>query len=112
MGICWWCHWGWPVEIRDIYESAVEKLDGFEDPLHWGPSHIVWEDENFDCAQYCLDNFEKNKRDYSDEQLSVVRESLELLLALPDEFKNEPEGYDEDSKPEDFPPPANWKMVR
>jgi len=104
MGICWYCYWGWPKAIKDIYDKAIEKLDGDENPLHFGPSHIVWEDENFDSAQWCLDNFDKHSDNLSDEDKAVVRWSLEQLL-LPDNVINsEPEDYD-DEHPENYPPP-------
>ena len=51
----------------------------------------------------------KYKRDYTDDKLRVVRESLERLIAVPDEYKQEPIGFDDDSDPADFPPPEHWK---
>ena len=48
---------------------------------------------------------------YSESELEVVRKSLIELVALPDKFKHEPPDYD-DEHPENFPPPANWVMVR
>lgn len=116
MSICWWCYWGWPKPIRDIYDEAVQKLQDYVSPLHYGPAHIVWEDENWDSAQWCLDNFEHWKRTYNnglfyDSELDVVHWSLTALLAVPDEFKHPPGGYDEDSDhPENFPPPPHWVM--
>ena len=107
--MCYWCYWGWPKPIRDIYDDCVEKLGG-EGALEWGPGHVVWGDENWDSAQWCLDNFDKYKGDYTDDELTVVRESLERLLAVPDEFKVEPGGYDGDKHaPADFPPPKHWE---
>jgi hypothetical protein len=113
MGICWFCHWGWPKQIADIYQEALAKLDGDNSPLHFGPAHIVWEDENFDSAQWCLDHFDKYKGDYSEAQLAVVKESLVKLLSVPAEYKTEPDGYDDDDEnPQRFPPPAHWEMVK
>ena len=107
--MCYWCHWGWPKPIRDIYDGCVNQLCGNESPLLHGPSHIVWADENWDSAQWCLDHFNKYKGDYTDDKLRVVRESLERLIAVPDEYKQEPIGFDDDSDPADFPPPEHWK---
>jgi hypothetical protein len=113
MGVCWWCYWGWPKEIRDIYDDAVQQLGMDDSALRWGPAHIVWEDENWDSAQWCLENFETyaDRDQYSDDALSVVRESLKRLVALPNEFKHEPVGYD-DENPKNYPPPSHWKMKR
>ena len=47
---CWWCHWGWPKPIADIYDDCVERLGGDEGPLLWGPAHVVWADENWELA--------------------------------------------------------------
>lgn len=111
MGICWWCHWGWPKPIRDIYDEALRKLDGDESPLHYGPAHIVWEDENWDSAQWCLDNFDDYCGDHNKEDLAVVRWSLEELLKVDERFKCEPDDYDEEN-PSNYPPPSDWVMVR
>ncbi len=104
MGICWYCHWGWPPKVSDIYNKAMAALGGDPSPLHFGPSHIVWEDENFDCAKWCLDNFDEYSGDYSEKELAVVKRSLEELDYLPDADKfTEPEDYD-DEHPELYPP--------
>lgn len=115
MAFCYWCYWGWPKPILDIYRDCLAKLGGNENPLHWGPAHVVWEDENWDSAQWCLDHF----NDYADPDLTeyekaIVRESLERLLAVPDEYKHPPEGFDagkdeDEDDPADFPPPEHWQ---
>ena len=105
--ICWYCHWGWPKAIHDIYNHATLKLNGNTDPLNYGPAHIVWEDENFDSAQWCLDNFDKYSQDLSEKDKEIVRWSLEQLLLLPDNVINsEPDDYDGEN-PENYPPPEN-----
>lgn len=114
MCVCYWCYWGWPRAIREIYDACVSRAG--ESAMRWGPAHIVWEDENWDSAQWCLDTFDEWVRDwngerYTVEQLSVVRESLECLVSVSDEFKHEPEGYD-DENPEAFPPPLEWGCER
>ena len=111
MSICWWCYWGWPKPIADIYHAALAKLGGDEAALQYGPAHIVWSDENFDLAQSCLDNFAEYESYHTKEELAVVRESLEQLLAVADEYKDEPEEYGGEN-PQDCPPPAHWEMVR
>jgi hypothetical protein len=112
-GICWWCYWGWPKPIADIYDDCLAKLDGWKEPLEFGPGHVVWSDENWDSAQWCLEHFgDYPKPEYmTDDHLAIVRESLERLCALPDEYKHEPDEY-EGSNPEDYPPPSHWEMIR
>ena len=109
MGYCWFCFHGWPEKIDAIYKEAVEKLSGDESVLHWGPSHIVWEDENFDSAQWCLDHLQEYRDEYRDEytddEIEVCKWSLEQLLELPEDMKRPPEGFDDDDDhPEKFPP--------
>lgn len=111
MGACYWCHWGWPKPIRDIYDDCVEKLGG-DWELEWGPGHVVWGDENWDSRsiQWCLGHLDKYEGRDTGDNLTIVRESLERLLAVPDEFKAEPDGYDGDKHdPADFPPPKHWE---
>lgn len=104
MGICWYCHWGWAKPVAEIYEEALRRLDGYDSPLHFGPAHIVWEDENFDSAEWCLENFEKYKGDYAPEELEIVRWSLEELAKLPMSVREIiPDDYD-DEHPELYPP--------
>lgn len=110
MGTCYWCHWGWPRQIREIYDRAKADLGGYTEPLEFGPSHIVWSDENWDSAQWCLDNFDKYRGDYEDADLEIVKRSLLELLAVPDKYKSPPTDYDGDN-PERFPPPAEWECV-
>ena len=110
MSICYWCHWGWPKPIRDIYDEAIVKLNGNYGPLHYGPSHIVWEDENWTSAQWCLDHFDEYSEELSNHEKAVVRESLERLLKVPEEYKVEPDGYDDDDEyPGKYPPPEHWE---
>ena len=104
MGICWYCHWGWAKPVAEIYLAALEKLDGWEGPLHYGPAHIVWDDENFDSAERCLESFDEYRGDYTDEELEVVRWSLEELAKLPlGDRCIEPDSYDGEH-PELYPP--------
>ena len=114
--VCWWCHWGWPKQIRDIYDNALAELGGDDSALKDGPAHVVWCDENFDFAEWCLSVFDEwvkknNNGRFSDQQMDVVRQSLTELLSVPDCHKCEPEGYDGEN-PADYPPPQDWVMVK
>lgn len=113
MGACWYCHWGWSKKVKDIYDNYI--ADGFMyEAMHFGPAHIVWEDENFnrESVQFCLDNFDKYKRDFDEDSMKSVRASLEDLLKLTDEeLDPEPDDYDGEN-PEDFPPPVGVEMAR
>ena len=83
----------WPDVIADIYRRAVWDLGGDSSPLLWGPAHVVWEDCNFDSAEDCLHDFEENVtwgkqwNDFSDEQLRIVRRSLEELARIPENIR-------------------------
>lgn len=104
MGICWWCYWGWPKPVAEIYERALKDLNGDWFPLRCGPAHIVWDDENWDSAQWCLDNFGKYSGDYSIEDLAIVRCSLEELASLPQsDWDVCPPDYDGEN-PVNYPP--------
>lgn len=112
MGLCWYCYWGWSRPVADIYLEAVNRLKGDDFPLLYSASHIVWEDENFHCADWCLENFEEYKGDFTDDELAVVRWSLEELLKLPASVKEIiPDGYD-DWNPELYPPTVEVVKVR
>ncbi len=111
MGICWYCHWGWSQPVKEIYNEACEKL-GYESPLHSGPAHVVWEDEGFGSAELCLVNFDQYKGDYTDEELQVVRWSLEELVKIPLNIRcPQPENYDGEN-PSWFPPAADITMLK
>lgn len=110
--ICWSCYWGWPRPVAEIYLRALAELDGNEIPLLSGPAHIVWEDENFDSAEWCLENFDTYKCDYEENKLNVVRRSLEELAKLPIEVRCiEPHDYD-GANPQNFPPSADVVKVK
>lgn len=111
MSVCYWCHWGWPREIFEIYDRARTDLGGFTDPLEFGPAHIVWSDENWDSAQWCLDHFDEYRGEYEDADLEIVRRSLVELLALPEEMKVPPKDFAGDN-PSASPPPDHWECVR
>lgn len=109
MGICWYCYWGWSKPVADIYTRFVAVAG--ESAMHYGPAHIVWDDENFEreCVQYCVDGFDADDAHWNDgrhtrDELEAVRQSLFALLALPDaELAPMPEDYD-DEHPADYPP--------
>ena len=112
MGICWSCYWGWSKAVADIFREAVEQLEGNDSPMLFGPGHIVWEDENFNRATWCLENFEENRGHFCESDLAIVRKSLEKLAALPENVRDvEPEDYD-DEHPALYPPPEGIEMVK
>ncbi len=112
MGICWSCYWGWPKPVADIYDKALIELDGDESPLHYGPGHVVWADENFDHAEWCLENFDRYRGDYSESDLGIVKQSLVELSELPIDTRCiVPDDYD-GKNPKLFPPPKNVEVVR
>lgn len=102
--ICWYCYWGWSTPVVEIYRRALEAAG--MSALHYGPAHIVWDDENFDreSVQWCLDHFHEYCEDYPDAELQVVKDSLTALLALPDAVRDpRPDDYDNEH-PAQFPP--------
>ncbi len=110
--ICWYCHWGWPKAVADIYLKALADLDGCDTPLLYGPAHIVWGDENFDSAEWCLEHFDDDTGDYTVDEMTIVRQSLLELKKLPEEVIDiEPDDYDGEH-PERYPPPSGIEMVK
>ena len=110
--ICWYCHWGWPKPVAEIFQTAVTRLGGDDTPLTGGQSGIVWGNENFDWAEKCLERFNEQEEGYTAEELAVGRWSLEELAKLPLEVRCvRPEEYDGDD-PHLFPPPVGVEMVK
>jgi hypothetical protein len=112
MGVCWYCHWGWPQQVAEIYDRAAAGL-GYDSPLLYGRSHIVWEDENFedDHIKFCLEQSAGSYVFTAAEDAIVIR-SLKELLAIPESIRCcVPEDYD-DEHPELFPPPTELAMVK
>lgn len=118
MGLCWYCYWGWPKPVADIYDKAIgmlEKIDKDESVLDYGPGHIVWADENFAHAEWCLEHFEEYKRDYSKEELEIAKMALVQLSKIPLNIRDpEPKEYSEsdETHPEDYPPPMGIEFVK
>lgn len=116
INMCWYCHWGVPKPVSDIYYEALDRLNDDDSPLLYGPSHVVWEDFNLDdrnikrCIEYC-DLYEG---DYTKDELMIVKWSLQELLKIPESQRDiDPSVYDEDNTPYDeLPPPTGVKMVR
>jgi len=118
VSICWYCHWGWSKPVAEIYQKAVKELDGFDDPLLYGPGHVVWSDENFDLAESCLKDIDEWNLDhsiethyeYTKEEMGIVRQSLADLAALPmNQREIVPDDYDGEN-PQDYPP--NCEVVK
>lgn len=130
--ICWYCHWGWPKIVYEIYERARDDIDklyddwereregpsAYEDvdavtAMDYGPAHVVWSDENFDsvnwCLKYCDDPLFSKWRP---EVLEIIRRSLRELDAIPLKDRMPcPDNYDGEH-PENFPPPPGVEMIR
>lgn len=115
---CWYCHWGWPAPVMEIYRKGVEVAG---DMMDFGPAHVVWSDENFDtqCVQSCIDEFPTFDwsdhvdmgSDVTEETKAEVLASLKELLLIPEKIRYcEPDDYDGEH-PENFPPPAGIVMV-
>lgn len=110
--ICWYCHWGWPKQVFDIYRDGIQEAG--EPAMHFGPGHIVWEDENFESEniQWCIDNAGTYRGDLTDEEVASVVKSLARLLDVPEHIRCcEPSDYD-GANPEDYPPPPELVMVK
>lgn len=118
MGACWYCHWGWAKPVAEIYKEAIVKLNGDDFPLLSGPAHVVWEDENFDHAECCLEEFDKKWdecfgefHDPGDLQKEVARWSLVELTKIPIKQRCvEPEEYT-GQDPQLFPPASGIEVV-
>jgi hypothetical protein len=112
MSICWYCHWGWPKAVADIYRRYRDEVG--EMAMDFGPAHIVWSDENFgdESVKFCIDNAQKYRGELTDDELGLVMHSLNELLLVPENVRCcEPEEYD-GINPESFPPPANIVMSK
>jgi hypothetical protein len=118
MSICWYCHWGWSKPVAAIYKRALAGFDGDDGKLQYGPSHVVWNDENFDtdCIEDCLKHIEKREYcdDHTDADLVIVKRSLEELLALPENIRDcAPDAYwDDDHHPEKYPPTVEMERIK
>lgn len=110
--MCWYCHWGWPKPVADIYRKAVAEL-GSEQPMDYGPGHIVWSDSNLDddSIRYCLEQVDQPLyNDLTPEEKAIVRRSLEELLAVPEEIRDCAPDVDDDNHAA-YPPPPGIEMV-
>jgi hypothetical protein len=114
-GLCWYCYWGWPKPIADIYDKYAAIIGSHA--LEYGRAHVVWADENFDdeSIRLCIERLRDPEDDADDDALVV--ETLRALALVPREMREADEhvGYDNDSPehhPKNFPPPPEWVMVR
>lgn len=113
-GLCWYCYWGWPKPIADVF-AKYGDLVGTES-LEYGRGHIVWADENFDdeSIRWCIEEAGPNGEDDPTVDALVI-ESLKELAMVPKEMREAAEhlGYDlddPDQHPAEFPPPKEWGM--
>jgi hypothetical protein len=83
-------------------------LDGDESALLHSFAHIVWSDENFDSASWCLARRSAyENEDYTEDEHNIVEWSLHQLLKLPQPALVPPEDYDGEH-PENYPIPEIW----
>ena len=114
--MCWYCTWGLPKPVADVYKEALDRLEKNEYPLLYGPAHIVWDDYNLsdNTIRWCVDNFDEYRSDYTDSQMRIVKWSLLKLLRIPEKDRDiEPDIdslYEVDYR--DYPPPAGVVMVK
>jgi hypothetical protein len=82
----------WANSVKEIYTESLKLLNDNEDLLTYGPSHIVWEDSNFDdeCIKWCIEDcsIERWKDRFSQKELDIVRQSLEKLLLIPEHVRD------------------------
>jgi len=114
MSDCWYCHWGWPAQVANIfwrYEPDAGTIGMME-----GPATVVWGDENFTdhaidyCLQQCRDKVVKEH--WTPETIQLIRRSLEDLRKFPEHIRCcEPVAY-EGKRPQDFPPPNGIEMLK
>lgn len=113
--MCWYCYWGWPKQVRQIYDNLVSEVG--EDAANYGYAHIVWADENFeeDHVRYCIARCrEARHSDPHYEAAEATLYSLEQLLALPKHVREpmpDSKDYDADAHPENYPPPDGLEMT-
>jgi hypothetical protein len=135
MAICWYCHWGWPAVVREIHDRYAAMCIHGADGLHYGPSHVVWDDENFTDHTIigCIEGAAEHHQEFigtdtdfgalagrgeSEEFWNPVQDflmavmSLLELLQVPEAIRCcEPEDYDLE-RPENYPPPPNLDCQR
>lgn len=130
-GECWYCHWGWAQQVYDIFlratediEIAIDEFNAQSDwkiicepesawrALEYGPAHIVWSDENWDSAEWCLKYCDRPEfLEWNPTVLEIVRRSLRELAALPDHIREaQPADY-HGEHPENYPPAVGITMV-
>lgn len=109
---CWYCHVNaWPAEVVDVYYATIRNAlphDRFDtaQEMHWGATHGIWEDENFDnlalttALQHILVNAELTPI-----QLGIAVYSIMALLRIPESVRV-PFNVDDD----DYPTPPTGPM--
>ena len=105
--MCWYCRWGVPVAVADIYYIAEKKLgETFPMAMHYGPAHIVWDDNNLsdENIKWCIEHFDEYKHGYPESELEVVMWSLKELLKIPEKERDIAPEDDEGCHLMDIPP--------
>lgn len=91
--MCYFCAWGVPPKVKEIYDRAVRDLDSIDgvdgdSAMRYGPGHIVWDDFNLERehVEYCISVCDDKSRHYGmrEDAVAIVRRSLVELLELPD----------------------------
>ncbi|QEG08323.1 hypothetical protein HWC26_gp071 [Aeromonas phage 2L372X] len=80
--------WGAYNKARDLaIQNGIEDKE-IRGALHFGPAHILWEDQNFKLQdiKWCLDNFDNFTGKHSKECLEYVKYSLLELIIIHEMF--------------------------
>jgi len=109
---CWYCYWGWPTPVAEIFNRYKAVIG--ESPLEFGPGHIVWSDENFDneSIDWCLNEARAHEShyDFEDGAFPLVFRSLEELRAVPENVRCPPIEFI-NNDPELSPPPDGFALT-
>ena len=90
----------WSPAVEKIYDDAFGMLlskgeteQSADSCMHFGPAHVVWDDGNYDSAEWCIGHFTEFSDDLNDVQNQIVMWSLVELAKIPvdDRFKKETE---------------------
>jgi hypothetical protein len=84
----------WAAPVKEIYRVALDRLDGYEEPLVSGPGHIAWADGNFtdEDIRFCLVECASRRSEwlirFGEPALAVAYTALEQLLAVPERVRD------------------------
>ena len=73
--------------VDEIYNVAV-MTEGADNALHWGPTHIIWEDGNYTDRdiEFCKEELKRATKEhrFNKEILAAVERSLAELEKIPE----------------------------